>query len=287
MTRDSERLLELARGLIAACPAELGDEVAVTGSVGAGLADEHSDIELLFLVESVPEPARVREWLDGVSGTESVLTDREDSGVWGWCRLGGVEIDPYWDLLSEAVAEVDAITSGAVLEHRRLAFAHVLIHSVQLRTRGALAELVHRCAVYPAGLRRRLIEDAIRGWEIPAERIGSAVRGDVLESRAWLQHDAERILRIVFALNRRWEPPRWKWLRDYAGTLPITPAGLVDRIETALLSSEPPEASRALAELGLEALELVSEEVDCERARKGLTTRIAALDQLAATGARS
>jgi hypothetical protein len=158
MTRDSERLLELARGLIAECPAELGDEVAVTGSVGAGLADEHSDIELLFLVESVPEPARVREWLDGVSGTESVLADREDSGVWGWCRLSGVEIDPYWGLLSEAVTEVDAITSGAVLEHRRLAFAHVLIHAVQLRTLGALAELAPRCAVYPAGLRRRLIE---------------------------------------------------------------------------------------------------------------------------------
>jgi hypothetical protein len=287
MTRDSERLLELARGLIAECPAELGDEVAVTGSVGAGLADEHSDIELLFLVESVPEPARVREWLDGVSGTESVLADREDSGVWGWCRLGGVEIDPYWGLLSEAVAEVDAITSGSVLEHRRLAFAHVLLHSAHVRSRGALAEFADRCDEYPTGLGRRLIEGAIRGWEIPAERIGSAVRGDVLEARAWLQHDAERILRIVFALNRRWEPPRWKWLRDYAGTLPITPAGLVDRIETALLSSEPPEASRALAELGLEALELVSEEVDCERARKGLTTRIAALDQLAATGARS
>jgi hypothetical protein len=287
MTAESERLLELARGLIADCPIELGGEVAVTGSVGAGLADEHSDIELLFLVETVPEPSEVREWLAGVSGAESVLADREDSGVWGWCRLGGVEIDPYWGLLSEAVAEIDAITSGSVLEHRRLAFAHVLLHCSYLRTRGTLADLADRCAVYPAGLARRLIEDAIKGWEIPAERIGSAVRGDVLEARAWLQHDVERILRVVFALNRRWEPPRWKWLRDYAGTLPITPAGLVDRIETALLSSEPPEASRALAELGLEALELVSEEVDCERARKGLTIRIAALDQLAATGARS
>lgn len=285
MTPESERLLELARDLIADCPIELGGEVAVTGSVGAGLADEHSDIELLFLVETVPEPSQVREWLED-SGAESVLADREDSGVWGWCRLGGVEIDPYWGLLSEAVAEVDAIAGGGVVEHRRLAFAHVLLHCAFLRTRGTLANLADRCAVYPAGLARRLIEDAIKGWEIPAERIGSAVRGDVLEASAWLQHDVERILRVVFALNGHWEPPRWKWLRDYAEMLPITPAGLVDRIETALLSSEPTEASRALAELGLEALELVSEEVDCERARKGLMIRIAALDQLAATGAR-
>jgi hypothetical protein len=113
------------------------------------------------------------------------------------------------------------------------------------------------------------------------------VRGDVLESRAWLQHDAERILRIVFALNRRWEPPRWKWLRDYAGTLTVSPAGLVDRIDAALLSGEPPEASRALAELGLETLELVPAEIECERARNGLRIRIAALDQEAAVGARS
>jgi len=287
MTPDSERLLEVARDLIADCPAELGEEVVVTGSVGAGLADEHSDIELLFLGEMLPEPAGVREWLDGVSGTESVLVAREDSSVSGWFRLSGVEIDPFWGLLSQAVAEVDAITTGTVLEHRRLAFAHVLLHSVHLRTRGALAELAHRCAVYPAGLGPRLIEDAVRGWKIPAERIGPAVRGDVLEARAWLQDDAERILRIVFALNRRWEPPRWKWLRGYAEALPISPAALVDRIDEALLLGELPEASRALAELGLEALELVPAEVECERARDGLRIRIAALDRQAAVGARS
>lgn len=278
MTDESNRLLEVAQELVEDCPAELGSEIAVTGSVGAGLADEYSDIELLFLSETVPNTERVREWLEGVDGTQEVRVGRENGGVWAWCRLDGVEIDPYWGTLAEAVAEVEAITSGTVVEHRRLAFAHVLRHSIALRTSGVLEELARSCRDYPEGLGSRLIVDALSGWELPAVRIGAIARSDVLEARSWLQHDAERVLRIVFTLNEQWEPPRWKWLRVYAAELTIAPPKLVERLERVLLMEDLVAASRTLNALALEVLALLPDDVDRERAERGLEVRIAALE---------
>lgn len=276
---ESARLLALAKELVESCPGELGSEIAVTGSVGAGLADEHSDIELLFLGRTVPGEDRVRGWLDNVDGVDGVRAGSEESGVWGWCLFRGVEIDPFWRALDEVGPEVAAITRGNVLEHRRLAFAHVLLHSVVLRTEGALPALAARCRQYPEGLGRRLIDDALAGWELPATRIGAPVRRDALEARAWLQHDAERVLRIVFALNERWEPPRWKWVRAYAEDLAIRPQALVDRVELAVLSDDLVGASRSIWELALEALRLLPAEIDARRSEHGLQVRLAALDR--------
>jgi hypothetical protein len=277
MTEDSQRLFDVARALVARCPIDLGGEVAVAGSVGAGLADTLSDIELLFLVTPVPSVERVRQWLTGVPGTDDVMVWAEEGDVSAWFRLGDVEVDPYWGSLDDAVEEVGAITSGTVVEHRRIAFGHVLLHSAFIRTSGVLAELALRCAVYPVGLKARLIADALGLWAVPAARVGAVARGDAVEARSWLQRDAEMILRLVFAINERWEPPRWKWLRTYARDLSITPPRLVERVEDALLMADLGAASSGLAELALDVLMLLPPSLARKRAQRGLEIRIAAL----------
>jgi len=277
MTEESQRLLDVARALVARCPIDLGGEVAVTGSVGAGLADKLSDIELLFLVTPVPSVERVQEWLHGVPGADDVMVWSEGGDVSAWFRLGDVEVDPYWGSLDEAVEQVAEITSGAVVEHRRIAFGHVLRHSAFVRTSGVLPELAQRCAVYPVGLKERLIADALWLWAIPAARVGAVVRGDAVEARSWLQRDAEMILRLVFALNEHWEPPRWKWLRMFARDLSITPPRLVERLEDALLTPDLGAASSGLAELALDVLMLLPPNLARKRAQRGLEIRIAAL----------
>jgi Domain of unknown function (DUF4037) len=275
--RDNERLLALTRELVARCPIDLGGEVAVTGSVGAGLADKLSDIELLFLATPVPSVERVQEWLGGVSGADDVMVWGEEGDVSAWFRVGDVEVDPYWGSLHDAVEEVAAITSGTVVEHRRIAFGHVLLHSAFIRTSGVLPELAQRCVVYPVGLKERLIADALWLWAIPAARVGAVARGDVVEARSWLQRDAEMILRLVFALNERWEPPRWKWLRMYVRDLSITPPRLVERLEEALLIADLAVASSGLAQLALDVLMLLPPSLARKRAQRGLEIRIAAL----------
>lgn len=43
---------------------------------------------------------------------------------------------------------------------------------------------------------------------------------------------------VLFALNRRWEPPRWKWLGYHATTLDRAPPRLAERITATLLEAD-------------------------------------------------
>jgi predicted nucleotidyltransferase len=52
-TLHSHALFPLAREMTDACPPELGSEIALAGSVARGWADEHSDIELNFWLETL------------------------------------------------------------------------------------------------------------------------------------------------------------------------------------------------------------------------------------------
>lgn len=54
----SHTRLTPARRLVQSCPPELGQEIAVTGSVARGVADEHSDVEINLCVDAMPEVER-------------------------------------------------------------------------------------------------------------------------------------------------------------------------------------------------------------------------------------
>jgi len=274
------RLLSVAERLVEAWPAELGREIAVTGSLGAGVADEFSDVELLLLVDRVPEPASVARWLETV-GAVDTLAGSDSSGTWAWCRVDGVEVEPYWGNLGEARDEAAAIASGDVVEHGRLGFAHVATHWIVLRSDGALAELERTLAAYPESLRRRLVEDAVAGLEIPSPRLGAAQRGDRLSVEGFLVANAHRILRLVFALNRRWEPPRWKWATTFAASLELAPDRLGPRLVEPLVEPNALAAVRAMLELLDETLALVPPELDVEAARRGTERRLAAVREAA------
>jgi hypothetical protein len=274
------RLLSVAERLVDACPAELGREIAVTGSVGAGLADELSDLELLLLVDAPPEPARVTTWLESVGATD-VLAGRESSGTWAWCLVDGVEVEPFWGSLQEARRGVDAVVAAEAFGHGALAFAHVVTHSVVLRSGGELSDFEARLGAYPEELRRRVVEDAIAGWEIPSPRLGAAQRGDRFPVQWHLHREAERVLRVVFALNRRWEPPRWKWLAVHAAELEIVPPRLAARIVEPLVATDAVVAVHSLAELVRETLALVPPEFDVAAARRGTERRLTVLGRVA------
>jgi hypothetical protein len=282
--RPVERLLSLAHEVAAACPPELGGEIAVMGSAGAGLADEYSDLELLLLVDDTPTPEEARAWLESVGATE-VLVGPDDSGVWGWCRIDGVEVEPYWHAASEAERDVEAIARGEVIEHERLAVAHVFTHMRPIRSSGLLARLEQRLARYPDDLALRLVHDAARGWEVPSPRLGGAIRGDRLALESFLLHEAEHVLRVVFALNRRWEPPRWKWLAHFAATLPVAPPALAERVVAPLVDPDAVAAVLAMTELANEALALVPPTFDVAAARRGVESRLAELAPLRREGA--
>ena len=76
-------------------------------------------------------------------------------------------------------------------------------------------------------------------------------------------------MRIVFALNRVWEPTT-KRLADRVATLPRKPERLAERIEEALTEPDPRRALLVLTELQLDTVALAPEGPNIERARKWL-----------------
>ncbi|MBD0330458.1 MAG: DUF4037 domain-containing protein [Thermoleophilia bacterium] len=263
----------LARRLADAAPPELGREIAITGSVAAGLADDHSDLELLFLVDGAPTPGAVRAWLQANAATD-VLAGADPTGVWAWCRVDGVEVEPYWDELAHIRAEAETVLAGETVEHERVALAHVLTRSAVLRTEGALPALVDRLSRYPEAVRRQLVLDAAAGLEVPSPRLGAAIRDDRVAVEATLLHLAYRALRIVFAVNRCWEPPRWKWLARHLGELEAAPPRLAERMGAALVERDPVAAVAAMVALVQEALALVPGEIDVAAARAGVAAQL-------------
>ena len=81
--------------------------------------------------------------------------------------------------------------------------------------------------------------------------------------------DASRVVRIVFALNRVWQPTL-KRLADRVGPLPLKPERLAERIDEALTEPEPCRAALPMTELQLETAELAPDGPNIVRARKWL-----------------
>jgi tRNA nucleotidyltransferase/poly(A) polymerase len=81
--------------------------------------------------------------------------------------------------------------------------------------------------------------------------------------------DASRVVRIVFALNRVWEPTH-KRLADRTATLAHKPERLAERIEEALTEPDPHRALLTMTELQAETVALAPDGPNVDRARKWL-----------------
>ena len=94
--------------------------------------------------------------------------------------------------------------------------------------------------------------------------------GDRLALVERMVDDASRVARIVFALNRVWQPTL-KRLADRAATLTHKPERLAERIEEALTEPDPHRALLVLTELQAETVALASDGPNINRARKWLS----------------
>src|SRR5262245_47684678 len=212
------------------------DEVVLTGSVSRGVADELSDIEMLFVtttklgLDECFEHARraglvhLDTW--GVQGTEV-------SRVFGY--YDGVPVETIWWSSDFAQATVDALIAG-----EQSASAEALAHGIALRTAGLLAGWQQRLQVYPDALAAARIEEAAVAWGgfHPTGFLTLARPHERLALIEYLYNDAVRVLRIVYALNHVPQPTT-KRLADRVGSLRVKPDRLAERIEEALTEPDP------------------------------------------------
>jgi hypothetical protein len=257
-----------------ALPAELAEEVVLTGSVSRGMADEVSDIEMLVVTR---EPLALEDCfrLARAAGLDEL-------GTWGARggpaqRVSGyrerVPVELIWWPRDYAEAQIAALLAGAMPST-----ADALAHGVSLRTSGRLAAWRGRLRAYPPDLATAHIEDAALPWGgfAPAGLLTLLRPGDRLALTEWIVDGCTRVLTIVFALNRVWQPTT-KRLAARVAPLPIKPDRLAERIDEALTESDPRRALRIITRLELDTVRLAPAGPNVDRARTWLADGVKVL----------
>lgn len=273
-TARSNELRGLAQRVADALPAEVAEEVVLTGSVSRGMADEVSDIEMLVVTR---EPLELEECfgLARAAGLEGLDTwgpqDEHSRRVSGY--LDGVPLELVWWPREYAEARIDALLAGEALSS-----ADALVHGVPLRTTGLLGVWQERLREYPRELAAAQIEEAALRWGgfTPAGLLTILRPGDRLALTEWLVDAAARVLTIVFALNRVW-PTTTKRLSARVAPLAIKPDGLPERIEEALTELDPRRALRIMTELQLDTVLVAPSGPNVNRARVWLREAVQVL----------
>jgi predicted nucleotidyltransferase len=260
----SRQLQDLAQRVVDALPLEVAEEVVLTGSVSRGVADEVSDIEMLIVTPEQLELAACFEHARAAGleeldtwGAQGTPTQRV-SGM-----REGVPLELIWWSRDYAESSIDAIflADGS-------SAADAIANGIALRTSGSLARWQARLSDYPDDLAAARVEEAALTWG------GFAAAGLLTLARPTEQlariermlDDASRVLRIVYALNRVWQPTH-KRLAARTASLAVKPARLAERIEEAFSEPDPRRAMLVMTELQLETVTLAPDGPNVNRAR--------------------
>jgi predicted nucleotidyltransferase len=242
-------------------------EVVLTGSVSRGVADDVSDIEMLVVTTSLLELEDAYEIARG-AGLEGLATwgaqGRPAKRVSGY--LAGEPLELIFWPREHAESSIDALLAG-----EPSSAADALTHGVALRTSGLLAVWQARLHEYPDDLAAERIEEAALPWGgfTPAGLLTIVRPGERLALVEWLFDGAQRVLTIVYALNRVWEPTT-KRLAARIEPLALKPERLAERIAGALTEPDPRRALRTMTELQLETVRLAPPGPNVDRARRWL-----------------
>jgi hypothetical protein len=269
MSTRSDELRAAAERLVAGIPADIAPEVVVTGSVSRGVADDVSDVEMLLVT---------RDQLDlETCFTLAAAAGLEQLGSWGpqgteTSRVSGyfeaIPFELIWWSRDYADASINAESPAA----------DAVANGVSLRTCGLRESWHERLATYPDELAAERIEDAALTWGgfAAAGLLTIARTGERLSLVERMVDDAVRVLRMVYAINRTWQPTT-KRVALRAEGLAVKPERLAERIEEALTEPDPLRALIVMTQLQLDTVALAPSGPNVDRARDWLTDGLAIL----------
>jgi predicted nucleotidyltransferase len=258
MRNRTEELRALAQQIADALPPVV-EEVVLTGSVSRGVADELSDIEMLVVPAEQLDLATCFEHARAVGMLEL--------DTWGAQGTAACKVFGYRDGVPTELVWWPRAHAEECLESA----ADAIASGVALRTVGLLARWQAQLSVYPDELAARRIEDAALTWGgyAPAGMLTLAREGERLALVERLVDDASRVVKIVYAVNRVWQPTH-KRLAARTAPLPMKPERLTERIEQALTETEPRRAMLVMTKLQAETVALAPSGPNVDRARRWL-----------------
>ena len=258
--------------------------LAVAGSVGAGLADRFSDLELDCYWFRAPADAERLAPVRSLGGELTALWDYDqDDEEWSEeYRVGELDITVSNFLVSSAERFLDDVVLRASTDpvrHMRLAAfqrSHPLLGTQMMASWRARAD------AFPARLVTALVEqalapEALRGW---AAREALVSRGDGLALGDLLARAGYAVVRVVLAVNRVYLPHRQlKWQRHLIAGLGLAPERLAERLES--MSTSPLAEGLQTAEALLTETAALAEAhsgADISGFREALSERRRAID---------
>jgi hypothetical protein len=236
--------------------------LAVAGSVGAGLADRFSDLELDCYWSGPPGDADRTGPISGLGGELTGWWDY-DAGDREWSEdylLGGLGVTvsnfttgTIEQFLDDVVRRADTNP----VKHMRLA---ALQRSRPLLGGDLIASWRARADRFPGELARALVQQALAeevliGW---SARDALAARGDDLAVRDVLTRAGQAVVQAILAVNHVYLPHRQlKWQRHLISGLAAVPDRLTQRLEA--MTAGPPAQAFSAAQTLLEDTALLAE----------------------------
>ena len=242
--------------------------LAVAGSVGAGVADRFSDLELDCYWVHPPADADRLAPVRALDGELTALWDYDqDDEEWSEDYLvGELGITVSNFLVSSVEQFLDDVlirTSTDPVRHMRLA---ALQRCRPLAGTEVMASWRARAGTFPRTLVSALVEQALApevlvGW---SAREALVSRGDDLAVRDLLTRTGLAAVRAILALNRVYLPHRQlKWQRHLTTGLRLVPDLLAERLES-LSNGQPGEALQAAEALLAEIVTLAEARCDAD-----------------------
>jgi hypothetical protein len=230
--------------------------VLVAGSVGRGLADEFSDIELDVYWSQAPTDEERIAAVEGAGWAR--VYDVVDENEWAdGYSIDGVKVDTSGFLTSTIDRYLDAALDHGDPEPE-LQVRITALHGHPLYGQPIIDEWRSRCRDYPRALALAMSAsvDDLR----PRERLEMlAARDDVLLLHRDLVDNVHALLDALFGLNQTYVPhPFHKWLTWECTLLATAPADLADRIRH-LLVAAPHEAVDQVCALTVETFAILEQ----------------------------
>jgi hypothetical protein len=232
--------------------------VLLAGSVGRGMADNFSDIEIDVFWNAAPTEDERRDLIAAGGGVIHQVHPFEQDEWAETFYIEGIKVDTSQflvetmerylaDALERADTTVDPQLLIAAIQHG------VPLHGAELAERWRT-----RAAAYPDTLVRAMVAEYLDFWpRFYAEMF--AARDDLLILHRVLIEIEHQVLSVLMGLNRLFiAHPSFKWMDWQIAQMHIAPPDLARRLKQ-ILRAEPQAAAREIHQLVEEIFDLVEQ----------------------------
>lgn len=255
----------------------------VAGSVGAGLADEFSDLELDCYWSEPPSDRDRLAPIESLGGRLEAFWDFDaDDEEWSEdYRIGQLDVTVSNFTVGSVERFIDAVTVDAdtdPVKHMRLA---AIQRGLALQGADLDAGWRDRAGAYPDALVLAMVEQSLAPGALPGWSAREAMisRGDEIALHALLVAVERAVIGALLAVNRIYAPHRvFKWQRSLLAEFRIAPDRLAERLASLWLAgTEAIEQAEALLAETVVLAETVAG-VDLAEFRAALAERRAPVD---------